>query len=202
MAIKAIETEYNGYKFRSRLEARWAVFFDALGVKYEYEPEGFELPSGKRYLPDFRVKCHGKRGDCGSDSFDLYVEVKGKMTKDDAERIAEFAGEPKYDSLSYEDSISEMNPVLVVGDIPAHGHCYDSDEVNAYVECVDGTDVYPFNYRTIDGDDFAAYPAASDGRFFLCGDDSNYMWNHKEVEAAYDKARQARFEFGETPKAR
>ena len=30
--IKAIETEYNGYKFRSRLEARWAVFFDALGV--------------------------------------------------------------------------------------------------------------------------------------------------------------------------
>lgn len=60
--IKAIETEYNGYKFRSRLEARWAVFFDALGVEYEYEPEGFELPSGKRYLPDFRVTCYGTRG--------------------------------------------------------------------------------------------------------------------------------------------
>ena len=28
--IKAIETVYNGYRFRSRLEARWAVFFDAL----------------------------------------------------------------------------------------------------------------------------------------------------------------------------
>lgn len=52
--IKAIETSYNGYRFRSRLEARWAVFFDAIGVKYEYEPEGFELPSG-RYLPDFWV---------------------------------------------------------------------------------------------------------------------------------------------------
>ena len=26
MEIKAIETEYNGYKFRSRLEARWARF--------------------------------------------------------------------------------------------------------------------------------------------------------------------------------
>lgn len=26
----AIQTEYNGYLFRSRLEARWAVFFDAL----------------------------------------------------------------------------------------------------------------------------------------------------------------------------
>jgi hypothetical protein len=51
--IKAIETRYNGYRFRSRLEARWAVFFDALGVKYEYEPEGFKLPNGIQYLPDF-----------------------------------------------------------------------------------------------------------------------------------------------------
>lgn len=51
--VKAIETEYNGYRFRSRLEARWAVFFDALGVKYQYEPEGFELDGGERYLPDF-----------------------------------------------------------------------------------------------------------------------------------------------------
>ena len=30
--IKAIETSYKGYLFRSRLEARWAVFFDALGL--------------------------------------------------------------------------------------------------------------------------------------------------------------------------
>ena len=26
---------YNGYKFRSRLEAKWAVFFDAVGIKYD-----------------------------------------------------------------------------------------------------------------------------------------------------------------------
>lgn len=50
--IKPIETEYNGYKFRSRLEARWAVFFDAIEIPYEYEPEGYELKSGW-YLPDF-----------------------------------------------------------------------------------------------------------------------------------------------------
>lgn len=47
-----IETFYKGYKFRSRLEARWAVFFDALGWEWQYEAEGFELPCG-RYLPDF-----------------------------------------------------------------------------------------------------------------------------------------------------
>lgn len=50
--IQAIETHYNGYRFRSRLEARWAVFFDAAGVEYRYEPEGFHLDE-LLYLPDF-----------------------------------------------------------------------------------------------------------------------------------------------------
>jgi len=50
--IKAIQTGYNGYLFRSRLEARWAVFFDTLGIEYQYEPEGFDL-DGTWYLPDF-----------------------------------------------------------------------------------------------------------------------------------------------------
>ena len=65
MEIKAIETEYNGYRFRSRLEARWAVFFDAAGIKYEYEPEGFEFEDGTRYLPDFYLPW-----------FHAYVEIK------------------------------------------------------------------------------------------------------------------------------
>lgn len=52
--IKAIETHYKGYRFRSRLEARWAVFFDDLRLRWEYETEGFDI-DGTRYLPDFRV---------------------------------------------------------------------------------------------------------------------------------------------------
>jgi hypothetical protein len=55
MTLNAIQTSYKGYKFRSRLEARWAVFFDSLDFKWEYEPEGFHLPNGEMYLPDFRV---------------------------------------------------------------------------------------------------------------------------------------------------
>ena len=43
MEIKPIETVYNGYRFRSRLEARWAVFFDEAEIPYEYEPEGFDV---------------------------------------------------------------------------------------------------------------------------------------------------------------
>lgn len=64
--MKAIETRYKGYRFRSRLEARWAVFFDALAMDWTYEPEGFELADGTRYLPDFYIPSMG-----------LYVEVKG-----------------------------------------------------------------------------------------------------------------------------
>lgn len=52
--IKPIETHYKGYRFRSRLEARWAVFFETLGWQWEYEPEGFDL-EGTWYLPDFKV---------------------------------------------------------------------------------------------------------------------------------------------------
>ncbi|SRR5258707_11102103 len=66
MSIKAIETVYNGYRFRSRLEARWAVFFDTLGFKYEYEKEGFDL-DGTWYLPDFWLPDHN-----------LWVEIKGE----------------------------------------------------------------------------------------------------------------------------
>lgn len=50
--ISAITTEYGGFKFRSRMEARWAIFFDALCIPWEYEKEGYEI-AGVRYLPDF-----------------------------------------------------------------------------------------------------------------------------------------------------
>lgn len=38
--LKPINTRYKGYLFRSRLEARWAVFLDSLGITWEYEKEG------------------------------------------------------------------------------------------------------------------------------------------------------------------
>jgi hypothetical protein len=52
MSNQAIETKYNGHLFRSRLEARWAVWLDSLGIKYSYELQGFDL-DGDAYLPDF-----------------------------------------------------------------------------------------------------------------------------------------------------
>lgn len=82
ITIKAIETHYNGYRFRSRLEARWAVFFDALGIRWEYEPEGYVLPDGVRYLPDFWLPTF-----CGG----MFAEVKpegGDFTKAKALALA------------------------------------------------------------------------------------------------------------------
>jgi hypothetical protein len=61
--MKAIDTFYNGNYYRSRLEARWSVFFDEIFVRYQYEPEGYELDNGQRYLPDFyfpQYDCFGE----------------------------------------------------------------------------------------------------------------------------------------------
>lgn len=81
-SFKAIETVYKGYRFRSRLEARWAVFFDAVGIEWLYEPEGFEKRIGgdnfARYLPDFYLPESG-----------TWVEVKGSLSSNDAEKLGE-----------------------------------------------------------------------------------------------------------------
>ena len=89
--LKAIETEYKGYRFRSRLEARWAVFFDACGVSWEYEPEGYDLGNGLYYLPDFLLHGVTINHAYHAKGRDLYVEVKGQMTDRDAAKINRFA---------------------------------------------------------------------------------------------------------------
>lgn len=78
MDIKPIETRYKGYRFRSRLEARWAVFFDALGIEWEYEKEGYELAQGINYLPDFYIPHYDNHDNR------MWVEVKAqKFTEDE-----------------------------------------------------------------------------------------------------------------------
>lgn len=67
MNVQAIETIYKGFKFRSRLEARWAVFFDALKINFQYELEGFNLGDSLFYLPDFYLP-----------EFNSWVEIKAK----------------------------------------------------------------------------------------------------------------------------
>lgn len=112
--ITPIETIYKGYRFRSRLEARWAVFMDACGADWEYEPEGLSStvycepdldedgniiqehdPACTYYLPDFVVHnvkhVHLGRGEsepCYEPDYgDVYIEVKGKPVLEDINKI-------------------------------------------------------------------------------------------------------------------
>jgi hypothetical protein len=61
--IAAKPTVYNYRLYRSRLEARWAAFFDFVGWEFEYEPAHYDL---KGWMPDFVIYTLG----------DLLIEVK------------------------------------------------------------------------------------------------------------------------------
>jgi hypothetical protein len=81
-SITVIPTWYSGVLFRSRLEARWAIFFDQLRIDWEYEPEAYRLSDGRSYLPDFRLpKFNGG----------IFAEVK--PDDDDFDKALRFAND-------------------------------------------------------------------------------------------------------------
>jgi hypothetical protein len=61
-------TTYKGIQMRSRLEARWAAFFDNIGWQWEYEP--FQ---GRNYIPDFVI--------VGDDPFVVEVKPDTKLAE-------------------------------------------------------------------------------------------------------------------------
>lgn len=63
MKYAAIPTFYKGVRFRSRLEARWAAFFDIAGWPWEYEPVDLD-----GWIPDFILT--GRKGN------KILVEIK------------------------------------------------------------------------------------------------------------------------------
>lgn len=65
--IPSIPTTYNGIKFRSKLEANWAKWFDEYSIKWSYESEGFDV-NGIWYLPDFHLP-----------EISTFIEIKGAL---------------------------------------------------------------------------------------------------------------------------
>lgn len=183
--MKAIETIYNGYRFRSRLEARWAVFFDALGVKYEYEPEGFELSDGTWYLPDFYLP-----------DLKIWVEVKGLMSGEDLKKIDLFRKCLSVDSGQY---------LWVVGDIPTgswfrtEGLAYKYGDIFS----IGNELVWDVEYLPCVCPKCGKVGIEFEGRGArVCPNhcpesDKLYSADDPKVLNAYNKARQARFEYGE-----
>jgi hypothetical protein len=97
--MKAISTIYKGGRFRSRLEARWAIFFDSIDIGWEYETEGFELDKTK-YLTDFKLLAFG------ANEVDLFVEIKPRR--------------PNYEEIKkcYEVSVGTNSDVLLICGTP------------------------------------------------------------------------------------
>lgn len=188
--MKAIETEYKGYRFRSRLEARWAVFFDACNVKWEYEPEGFDLGDGLYYLPDFLLHDVWIRNFIKTD---LWIEVKGLMTEIDAKKIIKFVYSQIYirnRSLHHFD-----NPILIVTNIPEGNDLFDLFAYIWDVPTPPSSEPCPFNFELIDADSYAALPCISpEGRFAIVGSDYTEDIDEEATLNAYRLARQARFE--------
>jgi hypothetical protein len=189
MSPKPIETKYKGHRFRSRLEARWAVFFDALGIPYEYEPEGYSLGRLGRYLPDFWLPEQ-----------QAWVEIKRREpTEVEESRMAKLA------------SFTEQRGFIFCGSIPKpEGHKLISDECPY--------SAYAFDWFSWDADEdvllgldmnymWCECPECGqlDIQWFGHGDRIPCGCAVKETHTAdaprlleaYDAARSARFEHGE-----
>lgn len=184
MGIKPIETRAYGHRFRSRLEARWAVAFTEARIAWQYEIEGFDLPSGP-YLPDFWLP-----------QVSMWAEVKGSgfslSELHKAHDLAKASG----------------RPVLLLIGQPADWayFAFEPDEVSGYrFLLADGTQVQAMDYGPFEADEYHL----SEGRFYsnsgLCNRQDfpkpfefyslNCLKDHPAIQAALS----ARFEHGESP---
>jgi hypothetical protein len=220
MDIKPIETHYNGYRFRSRLEARWAVFFDALGIKYEYEREGYEIidrggwedsapfydPKRSRdkkwwYLPDFYLP-----------KTKTWVEVKGSFADVDLEYY-----EMLIQAVDWEDGLPDTfrsdytdRGLLLLSNIPDRGQwCYPciqntkgvvlSGMVFAENRGPEYDGFKEWDYCLVDGYDAPYYDIAAKRLKELLMKWYPMHRPHPDghsLDEAYKRARSARFEHG------
>lgn len=67
------------YLMRSRWEVAYAEWLDRQGIDWQYEPRWFNL-GGTSYTPDFYLPTE-----------DRYVEIKGRMTEENAKKLKLFA---------------------------------------------------------------------------------------------------------------
>jgi hypothetical protein len=183
--LKAIETHYKGYRFRSRLEARWAVFFDALRLQWEYEPQGFSLGACGAYLPDFRIH-----------SWDCWVEIKPGDFSEGWSKLFAFAK-------------TGQRLLLIRGSPWVGEHCISWVDASYYA--IDGGYFYGefSECRRCSGICLLADDDVHNHGLFgftMIGshtcDQQHDSWPVSgALEHAYRAARSARFEHGEVPRA-
>jgi len=179
--MKPIETRAYGHRFRSRLEARWAVAFTEARITWHYEPEGFDLGGAGFYLPDFWLP-----------QVSMWAEVKGNgFSLDELHKAHNLANHTH-------------RPVLLLAGLPAEAAYYaiEPDGDPSWQELLsDGTPVTASDYAPFEGSDYHL----SERRFFGGCDNGGPFpdpfpydcgYSHPAIEAALS----ARFEHGESPR--
>lgn len=217
--MKAIETRYNGCRFRSRLEARWAVFFDAMGIEYRYEPEGFEIDINwwcrgegdpidiERYLPDFYLP--------GSQT---WIEVKGDLASMENRKWQAIAWACDWGcQLPWlEDSHGSNSGLVMLGDVPPekwHQSGVFAVPMHTIIQHSKGGRIQRCTFNK-DGAEFLPGSFMEQEYFDASWSEDRPLeaaiqkrgltaWPSKPIQpapgliGAYRKARSARFEFGE-----
>ena len=184
MAVKPIETSYNGYRFRSRLEARCAVFLDAAKIPYSYEPEGFTFDDGTNYLPDFYLPEQ-----------DTFLECKGVMGTKDEHKIMQLA-------KSTGKRIIIINPDLTIREATYAENMHDffpweEEKEGLYTEEAALGECYKCGKKFFFGVN-GSWECRCCG--YYAGDATAYWLYYPEGHIDYEpiqKAKRARFEFGE-----
>lgn len=155
--FKPIPTKYKGILYKSRLEARWAVFFDVLGINVNYEPLTIEN-NNLQWTPDFipqrgsiRVSSdkfiYDKVRDMkaiydffennNSHKIPLLIEIKPrKPNLSYIEYLENFAKSGKYNILICADypNLLQLNGILITSKETKHGinfyHCQDCKTID------------------------------------------------------------------------
>lgn len=220
MTIQAIETRYAGHHFRSRLEARWAVFLNTLGIRWEYEPQGYTVgPNKTPYLPDFYLP-----------DLQTVVEVKGDADRLDLHLLADFL-----------EGSRNANTLLVLGGIPqedrfatpTHLLLYRAFDIRPFPNTVGQINEFGLAIEKLDPEDRDAVNRFTRrrGRPTIAMTQAAFFYGrgpvigplgfmpslpntdvieplsppamptlpYPKIQAAYEAARSARFEHGETP---
>lgn len=160
-------------------------FFDDLGIAYQYEPEGFTLPDGTRYLPDFWLPDVRFRFWKPEDGIaGIWFEVKGSAQDADIDKLDKFAKSIKQPVILADGTFDGSGPTLthyLYGEDP--DECWwDSDLL--FMKCP-----HCRKYRI-------QFCEGSYERCDACNARSEFIdWDHSSVNVA----RSARFEFGERP---
>jgi hypothetical protein len=179
--ISPIPTRYAGRSFRSRLEARWAVFYDTLGIPWTYEPEGYDLGDKGPYLPDFWLP--GLR---------CFIEIKPvKPIEAEIQKAIGLAEQTK------------SNVFIFFGSMPGYAHAYREAYPSGQVEsdsayrldCGGAMD-QPYVWCVCQqcGKFGIEYEGRSDR---VCGHNSTgrgYSYGDPRLHRAYDTANSFRFE--------